>query len=92
MTISSVSEFEAILVRVRMRIEKELVQRPSAHALEAARRIVEHAEPIARDAAKLKAYREQLLAAGQTLREEIDDPALADLTWDLIDFIDYRLS
>lgn len=91
MAITSVSEFEAIVTRVRLRIEKELVVRPNHSTLEAARRVFERAGTLARTPDKLKAFRDELDAAGETLRAEITpDEQLADLTWDVIDFIDYR--
>lgn len=93
MAIQSISEFEAILSRIMMKIDKELVVRTSAPKLEEARRTVERANHLARDAAKLKAFKNELLSAGDTLREEIPrDQELGEMTWDLIDYIDYRLS
>jgi hypothetical protein len=92
MAITTASEFEAILSRILMKIDKELVERRSAPRLEEARRTIDKAQAIARDATKLRAYKALLLTAGETVREEIPrDHELGEMTWDLIDYIDYQL-
>ena len=93
MPIMSVSEFEAVLNRVRMKVEKALVQRPHTPPLQQAQRTIDHANRIARDPKELKAYRENVNQLGATLREELsNDGDIVDLTWDLVDFIDYRVN
>lgn len=93
MPIMSVSEFEAILTRVRSKIDKELVLRPHTPALENAQRVLVRAQTVARDNQKLKAFREELAGAGDLIREQLsNDGDVFDMTWDLIDFIDYRVS
>jgi hypothetical protein len=92
MPITSASEFEAVLTRVLMKIDRELVERRGATRLEEARRIIDKAQAIARDTAKLKAYQAQLLSAGEVLREEMGrDQELGEQTWDLVDYIEYHL-
>ena len=92
MAITSASEFEAVLTRVLMKIDRELVERRGATRLEEARRIIDKAQAIARDAAKLRAYQAQLLSAGEVLREELGrDQELGEQTWDLVDYIEYHL-
>jgi hypothetical protein len=92
MAITSASEFEAVLTRVLLKIDRELVERRGATRLEEARRIIDKAQAIARDAAKLKAYQAQLLSAGEVLREELGrDQELGEQTWDLVDYIEYHL-
>ena len=92
MAITSASEFEAVLTRVLLKIDRELVERRGATRLEDARRIIDKAQAIARDTAKLKAYQPQLLSAGEVLREELGrDQELGEQTWDLVDYIEYHL-
>jgi hypothetical protein len=92
MAITSASEFEAVLTRILLKIDRELVERRGATRLEEARRIIDKAQAIARDAAKLKAYQAQLLSAGEVLREELGrDQELGEQTWDLVDYIEYHL-
>jgi hypothetical protein len=75
-----------------MKIDRELVERRGATRLEEARRIIDKAQAIARDAAKLRAYQTQLLSAGEVLREELGrDQELGEQTWGLVDYIEYHL-
>jgi hypothetical protein len=92
MPITTATEFEAILSRILLKIDKELVERRSAPRLEDARRTIDKAQPIARKPDELRRYKAQLTTAGEVLREEIPrDHELGEMTWDLIDYIDYHL-
>jgi hypothetical protein len=92
MPITSVAQFEAILSRVLSQIDKELIERPSSPPLKEARRTLERANTVARQPAKLKALKAALLQTGEILRSEIPhDNELAEMTWDIIDYLEYQL-
>lgn len=92
MPVTSVSEFEAVASRVRIRIDKFLYERGEIAKVKDARRDLEAIERIARDAEKLKSSREKLSALAETLRVEIpQDEEMREMLWDLLDYIDYQI-
>lgn len=92
MPITSRSEFEAVANHVVIRIQKVLVERGDAPKLETARDDIQRLSEIARDAAKLKAFRSKLDQVTDVISAEIpSDSALLDDLWDLMDYIDYRV-
>ena len=93
MTIKSASEFEATVGRIILKVERELVQRPSAEVLKDVRRKLEKAQSVARNADTLKTHKDALASAGEVLREQLgSDQELLDMTWDILDYIDYQLA
>ena len=91
MPVTTVSEFEAVASRVRIRIDKFLYEREVTKVKDA-RRDLEFIEGIARDATKLKAQREKLNALSETIRVEMpNDEEVREMLWDLLDYIDYQI-
>lgn len=91
MAIQNVSEFEAVINNVVSRIEKALVERGSAPALEVALRDLQQIYQAARNSTKLKSLRGLMEKVTDVLSEQIrDDSALLERLWDLGDYIDYR--
>jgi hypothetical protein len=90
--VTTVSEFEAIASRIRIRIDKFLYERGEVTKVKDARRDLEHIERLARDSAKLKTQREKLNALAETIRIEIPhDEEVREMLWDLLDYIDYQI-
>ena len=91
MAIQSAIELEAVLTRVVIQIDKRIAERGHWPALEAARRTLEQVRAVTRQGAKLKALRENLRTASETIITEVpDNSALHDDCWDMEDFVDYR--
>ncbi len=91
MAILSVSEFEAVLGQVLVKIDKALTERGDIPVLKDARRVVESVVASARTRDKLKSLRAKLDSAQETISAEISgDEKLREDLWDLLDYIDYR--
>lgn len=91
MAIQSAIELEAVLTRVVIKIDKQIQERGQAPALEEARRQLEQVQKVTRQSAKLKAMRETLRKASETIVSEVaNDSPLHDDCWDMEDFVDYR--
>lgn len=89
MTVSSASEFEAVMSRIR--IGKRLDSLPNPTKLRDARRELDAIAEVARDGAQLKAKREELTAAAKVLRTEMpNDSEVSHMLWDLMDYVDYH--
>jgi len=90
--ILSVSEFEAVLGQVCIKIDKALSERGDVPSLEEARRDLDNVMQNARDGKKVKLLRKKLESASETVCGEIGgDEKLRDDLWDCIDYVDYRL-
>ena len=90
MAIQSVSEFEAVVNHVLVKIEKVLNERGTVASLETAARDMKTIVAAARTPAKLKSHRGLLEKTTDTLAAEMGgDSALLDQLWDLADYIDY---
>jgi len=90
MAIQSASEFEAIIMQVMNRIEKELVALGSKPSLETSRDALRRIQAVARDPVKLKATRDKLDSVTETITNELKDDFVMNQLWDLLDYIDYR--
>jgi len=91
MAILSISEFEAVLGHVMIRVDKALVERGQVDALETALRDLKQVVAAARQPGKLKPMRALLDKVTDSLGKEIpDDTAMLERLWDLADYIDYR--
>lgn len=91
MAIQSAIELEAVLTRVVIKIDKHIAERGTWPLLEEARRTLDQLRAATRNAAKLKALREKLRSASETIGAEVPlDGALHEDVWDAEDFIDYR--
>ena len=92
MPITTASEFEAVIGQALIKIDKVLYARGDVPAIKDARRVLETAHDTARDPAKLKALRQKLSDAIDSLTAEIsDDEDLRHDLWDLTDYIDFGL-
>jgi hypothetical protein len=91
MAILSVSEFEAVINQVAMRLEKILSARGSVPAIETAIRDLRRVFAAARQPGKLKPLRPVLDQVTELVGREIpDDTAVLEQLWDLADYVDYR--
>ncbi len=91
MAIQNTLELEAVLTRVIIKLDKQIAERGTWPVLEEARRTVTQVRAVTRQAAKLKALREKLRGAAETIITEVGaDGALHEDVWDVEDFIDYR--
>jgi hypothetical protein len=91
MAIQSVSEFEAVLNNVRMKVERTVSERGSVPVLETVIRDIQRIFGAARQPGKLKPLRPVLEQITDTVTIEIpNDNALLEQLWDLADYIDYR--
>ncbi|MFO0614073.1 MAG: hypothetical protein U0414_15885 [Polyangiaceae bacterium] len=90
MAIQSVSEFEAILMQVANRIEKELVALGSQPILERARDDIRRFSTNTRDAKKRKDFLKRMNEISDQLSELIKEEKLLNQLWDLVDFIEYN--
>jgi hypothetical protein len=88
--ILSRSEFEAIVVNVINRIERALVERGQVPTLEAARDELKRALAASTEGAKLKAMRKKLDTTADAISEGLNDEAVTNQLWDILDYIDYR--
>jgi hypothetical protein len=89
--ITSASEFEAIIDRAIVKLDKFLYERHSDPVVANCRRTLDKLKNLARDSDKLKAQRDALSKVCDTISEKLsDDSDLQSDLWDLLDFIDYR--
>ena len=89
--INSVSEFEAVLAQVIIRVDKYLYEQHRDPVVQNIRRTLQKILEVSKESDKLKAQRDALSAAGETLRERVrDDEQLHDHLWDLLDYVEYR--
>ena len=91
MAILSVSEFEAVINQVAMRLEKILSARGSVPPVETAIRDLRRIFAAARQPGKLKPLRAVVDQVTELVGREIpDDTAVLEQLWDLADYVDYR--
>jgi hypothetical protein len=91
MAILSVSEFEAVINQVVIRVEKILGERGSVPAVETAIRDLRRIFAAARQPGKLKPLRKVLEDVTDLVGRELpNDTAVLEQLWDLADYIDYR--
>jgi hypothetical protein len=91
MAILSVSEFEAVINNVVMRLEKVLGARGSVPPIEVALRDLRRLFAAARQPGKLKPLRSVVDDVTDVVSKEIaDDNALLEQLWDVADYVDYR--
>jgi hypothetical protein len=89
--IQSAIELEAVLTRVVIQVDKKIAERGQWPALEEARRTLEQVRAVTRQGPKLKALREKLRVASETIITEVpENGALHDDCWDMEDYVDYR--
>lgn len=92
MALQSTIELEAVIARVLIKIDKLVAERGTWPVLEEARRSLDQVRANTRNNAKLKALREKLRSASETVGTEVPlDSALHEDLWDIEDFFDYRL-
>ncbi len=91
MAIQSASELETVVARAILKVEKHVAERGTWPVLEDQRRVLEQLRAAAKQGSKLKALREKLRSASETIGSEVptDNSLLEDL-WDIEDFVDYR--
>ena len=90
MAIQSVSEFEAVMMQVNNRIEKELVALGTHPILEKARDDLRRFGPHTKDAKKRKEFHKRMSEISDQLSELIKEEKLLNQLWDLVDFIEYN--
>ena len=90
MAIQSVSEFEAILMQVANRVEKELVALGAHPVLEKARDDIRRFTPNTRDAKRRKEFLKRMTELSDQLGELIKEEKFQNQLWDLVDFIEYN--
>lgn len=91
MAIQSSIELEAVLTRVVIQIDKLIAERGQWPALEEQRRTLEQVRAVTRQGPKLKALREKLRVASETITTEVpNNSPLHDDCWDMEDYVDYR--
>lgn len=90
MAIQSVSEFEAILMQIMNRIEKELVALGTHPVLEKARDDLRRFSAHTKDAKKRKDFMKRMNEISDQLSELIKEEKLLNQLWDLVDFIEYN--
>ena len=91
MAIQSASELEAVVARAIIKLDKHIAERGAWPVLEDQRRVFEQIKKVAREGAKLKAMRDKLRGASESVGSEVptDNSLLEDL-WDIEDYVDYR--
>ncbi|MBK8255206.1 MAG: hypothetical protein IPK82_21410 [Polyangiaceae bacterium] len=91
MAIQNTMELEAIVTRVILRLDKAIQEKGTWPVIEDARRTLEQMRAVTRQSAKLKAMREKLRGAAETIISELsNDAAVHEDVWDIEDFVDYR--
>lgn len=91
MPVTTANEFEAVMSRILLRIDKVLYARGDPPKLKDARRTLDRVNDMARDSAKLKAARPDLVEASDVVQTEIaSDEELRNMLWDLVDYVDYN--
>jgi hypothetical protein len=90
--IQNTLELEAVMTRVLLTIDKHIMERGSWPVLEDARRTMDQVRAAARQGPKLKALREKLRSAVETITAELPaEGALHEHVWDVEDYVDYRV-
>ncbi len=91
MAIQSEIELEAVLTRVIIKLDKHIAERGSWPVLEEHRRVMDQIRQVARKGPKLKALREKLRTASESISSEVPlDAPLHEDMWDIEDYVDYR--
>ena len=91
MAIQNTFELEAVMTRVLVKLDQHIAQRGSWPVLETARRTMEQARAVTRQGPKLKAQREPLRSAVETILTELPvEGGLHEDLWDIEDYVDYR--
>jgi len=89
--IQSAIELEAVMIRVIIKVDKHIAERGTWPVLEEARRTLDQVRAATRQNPKLKALRDKLRVASETVGAEVPlDGALHEDVWDVEDYIDYR--
>jgi hypothetical protein len=89
--IQNTFELEAVMTRVLVKLDKHIAERGSWPVLETARRTMDQVRATTRQGPKLKALRDQLRAAVETITAELPaEGALHEDAWDVEDYVDYR--
>lgn len=92
MTISSESEFEAVISTVIVHVSKLIFAQAGNAQLEDARRKLDMARDVLRDKGELsEAVVAGLDKAATVLREKVTDEKMVDHLWDISDYIEMRL-
>lgn len=90
MPVTTANEFEAVMSRVLLRVDKVLYARGDPPKLKDARRILDRVNDTARDSVKLKEARAELVEASEIVQADIaNDEELRNMLWDLVDYVDY---
>ena len=93
MAILTLSEFEAVIDNLLIRVEKEIVARGSVPPLETARDDLRRLRGATRTPARIKEMRAKVEAATGALSDEIpNDSWVLESMWDVVDYIDYRVT
>lgn len=91
MAIQNTLELEAVLTRVLIKVDKYIAERGTWPVLEDARRTMDQLRAVSKQGPKLKAMREKLRGAAETIITEVaNDGALHEDVWDVEDYVDYR--
>ena len=92
MTVSSASEFEAILSRLLIKLDKKVVELGETDDLNRARRELNDVLSLSRKPAQLKERRSALEATTDFVQVQLpnDEDAL-NFLWDLVDYVDYQI-
>jgi hypothetical protein len=89
--IQSEIELEAVVTRVVIKLDKNIAERGSWPVLEEQRRVMDQVRAVCRKGPKLKALRDKLKTASETISTQIPlDSALHEDMWDIEDYVDYR--
>ena len=90
MPIANVHEFEAVISKAIVKLDKFLQDKEIAKVKDA-RRDLEKILKIARDKNQVKAMSARLNQISEIVRVDVGDEAMLNDVWDLMDFVDYRL-
>jgi len=88
--ITSRSEFEAVLYKLCLRVDKALTELGQVPSIEDAKRTLQQVAQSSKDGPRLKSLRAQLERACDSLIANVDDSKLRDDLWDCLDYVDYR--
>lgn len=92
MPVTSASEFEAIINRVLIKVDKKMYQVGERPPLKEAQRELNAFHKLARDSKALKAARDRVERISDSLQVEMpDDDEVRNFMWDLVDYIDYQI-
>ena len=91
MALSNISEFEAVLGQILVKLDKILYERNDPPKLKQARRDLDRILSDSRDSAKLKGHSKLLTEVSEVIRVEIaEDEVMRNDLWDLSDYIDFN--